>query len=167
MTAFFISVLMVYHLPINTNDKNNIPKEGNKSGTFKITQNPSEENSVEKIAQPSNIPEETINTDIDIGKLEKSDTSIITQNSSKDASENLRSEEIKTKDFGFSERVESQLNKVNVANNVKDYETALKKLNYLDINSVSEAIALFKKYASDEKKLKMNYLIYLLPIYML
>lgn len=137
----------------NTNDKNNIPKEGNKSGTFKITQNRSEETSVEKIAQPSNIPEETINTDIDIEKLEKSDTSIITQNSSKDASENLGSEEIKTKHFGFSERVESQLNKENVANIVIDYETALKKLNYLDINSVSEAITLFKRYASDEKKL--------------
>ncbi len=137
----------------NTNDKNNIPKEGNKSGTFKITQNPSEETSAEKIAEPSVKPVETVNTNNDVGKEEKSDTSIITQNSSEDIHENLESEEIKTKEFGFSERLESKLNKENVTKNVKDYETALRKLNYLDINSVSEAIDLFKRYASDEKKL--------------
>jgi len=133
-----------------TSNINNIIEKEEKSDTSKITQDSSEENPVGNKAEPSNKPTETVKTNNVIGEVEKSDTSIISQNSSE---ETFNTEEIKTKEFGFSESFESKLNKENVAQDVKDYETALRKLDYLDINSVSEAIDLFKKYASDEKKI--------------
>ncbi len=107
---------------------------------------------VEDKAELSDEPSEPVKTNNIIGEVENADTSIISQNSSEETF-NSDSEDIKPKEFGFSKNCESKLNKENVAQDVKDYENALRKLDYLDINSVSEAINLFKKYASNEKKI--------------
>jgi hypothetical protein len=131
-----------------TSNINNIIEKEEKSDASKITPDFSEKKPVGNKAEPSDKPTKTETNNV-IGEVEKSDTSIISQNSSE---ETFNTEEIKTKEFGFIESIESKLNKDNVAQDVKDYETALRKLNYLDINSVSEAIDIFKKYASEEKK---------------